>query len=464
MICLNMLEKRGNLEKIKTPENVRQIIHRLTENGFEAYAVGGCVRDALLGRKPQDWDITTSAKPEEVKALFRRTIDTGIEHGTVTIMMDKEGYEVTTYRLDGEYEDHRHPKEVLFTPSLIEDLKRRDFTINAMAYNDETGIVDKFDGRGDMEKKQIRAVGDAVCRFDEDALRMLRAVRFAGQLGFEIEEKTLDGIREKAPTLTHVSAERIRTELAKLLCSKGPEELFVAKETGLTRIFMPEFDRMCETKQNNPHHCMDVAHHSMKVVQNVRSIYEREGFEREKDFVILVFAALLHDVAKPLCKTTDEDGVDHFYNHGEKGAEMAKKILHRLRFDNETIGTVTKMVRWHDDRYQGGRRGMRRAMNRIGVDVMPYLFALQEADLSAQSEYMREEKMAELAAAKLLYEEVLQAGEAVTVKDLAVSGKDLIEAGVKQGPAIGECLNRLLDNVMEHPEWNEKEILLRMLK
>ncbi|MBP3702725.1 MAG: CCA tRNA nucleotidyltransferase [Lachnospiraceae bacterium] len=455
-------------EKLKIPENVRWIIHTLQEHNFEAYAVGGCVRDTLLGRVPQDWDITTSAKPEEVKALFRRTIDTGIEHGTVTVMIGKEGYEVTTYRVDGEYADHRHPREVVFTPELKEDLRRRDFTINAMAYNDRTGIVDEFRGREDMKNGKIRAVGNPLERFDEDALRMLRAIRFAGQLGFEIEENTIAAIHEKVDILRYVSAERIQVELVKLLNSKEPEKIFIAQKTGLTKIFLPEFDMMCETGQNNPHHYLDVAHHSMEAVRYVRRIFlkgmEADIFHREKDSSILTLAALLHDVAKPLCKTVDEKGIDHFYGHDKRGAELSVQILRRLKFDNETIKIVSQIIKYHDYRYDGGRKAMRRFMNRVGVDNIPYLFALQEADLSAQSEYMREEKTAKLEQAKELFLSIRQAGEAVTVKELAVTGKDLLEAGVKQGPEIGRCLACLLDMVLENPELNEREHLLELLK
>ncbi len=451
------------MKTMRIPADVSHIIHMLNENGHEAYAVGGCVRDVLLGREPQDWDITTSARPEEVKALFRRTIDTGIEHGTVTIMIDKTGYEVTTYRVDGEYEDHRHPKEVLFTPNLTEDLKRRDFTINAMAYNEESGIVDKFGGKEDMERHLIRAVGNPTDRFNEDALRMLRAIRFAGQLDFHIEETTLGAIKEISQTLDHVSAERIRVELTKLLCSQGPEKMLIAREVGLTQVFLPEFDQMCETKQNNPHHYLDVANHSIEAVKKVNEIYQRGDFPRSKDQIILVFAALLHDVAKPLCQTTDEEGIDHFFNHDIKGAELAGQIIRRLKFDNETWGIVTKMIQFHDYRYEGGKRALRRLMNRVGMKTMPYLFALQEADLLAQSEYMRSEKLQRLEQAKQLYREIVAAGEAVTVKDLAVTGKDLIEAGVKQGPEIGQCLATLLDRVLEEPELNHRDTLMQIL-
>ena len=279
------------MHSFKLPENVNYIIRTLSEHGCEGYAVGGCVRDMLLGRTPQDWDITTSAKPEQVKEIFSHTIDTGIEHGTVTVMLGHEGYEVTTYRIDGEYEDARHPKEVTFTANLVEDLKRRDFTINAMAYNETAGLVDVFDGAGDLERKVIRCVGNPTERFTEDALRMLRAVRFAGQLGFSITPETKEGVRTLAPSIQKVSAERIQAELVKLLVSDHPEEIRTAYELGLTAQFLPEFDRMMETGQQNIHHCYTVGEHTIHAVCGVR-----------KDKVLRL-TMLLHDVAKPLCVT-----------------------------------------------------------------------------------------------------------------------------------------------------------------
>ena len=249
------------MEKLRLPEAVTSIIRTLESHGYEAYAVGGCVRDSLLGRAPSDWDITTSALPAQVKRLFRRTVDTGLQHGTVTVLMENEGYEVTTYRVDGVYEDGRHPKEVTFTASLEEDLKRRDFTINAMAYNPGTGIVDLFSGMTDMEHKIIRCVGDPLERFTEDALRIMRAVRFSAQLGFSIQDQTKQALSVLAPNLKLVSAERIRTELVKLLVSPHPDYLRTAYEAGITRIFFPEWDACMETPQNTPHHCYSVGEH-----------------------------------------------------------------------------------------------------------------------------------------------------------------------------------------------------------
>ena len=289
--------------KLILPENVSRIIDTLMRAGYEAYAVGGCIRDSLLGREPKDWDITTSASPAEVKALFPKTVDTGIAHGTVTVLLNREGFEVTTYRVDGTYEDFRHPKEVTFTPDLNEDLKRRDFTINAMAYNDTHGLIDAFDGAADLDRKIVRCVGAPKERFSEDALRMMRAVRFGAQLGFTVEEQTRSAICALAPTLKKISAERIQSELVSLLMSDHPEEMRTLYETGITKVILPEFDVMMQTAQNSPHHMYTVGEHT---IQSLAQIESKKT---------LRLAMLFHDIGKPSCKTTGEDGQDHFYGH-----------------------------------------------------------------------------------------------------------------------------------------------------
>ncbi|MCC8168390.1 MAG: CCA tRNA nucleotidyltransferase [Clostridiales bacterium] len=436
--------------EIELPEGVRRIITRLSEHGHEAYAVGGCVRDSLLGRAAHDWDITTSATPQEVKACFRRTIDTGIQHGTVTVMLGKEGYEVTTYRLDGVYEDARHPKEVTFTDSLTEDLKRRDFTINAMAYNEDRGLVDAFGGREDLENKVIRCVGNPRERFSEDALRMLRAVRFSAQLGFSIEEDTKEAVRELSPSIARISAERIREELVKLLMSGNPQEIRTVYELGLTSVFLPEFDIMMDTPQNTPHHCYTVGEHTIHAICGVPAD------------PILRITMLLHDVAKPKCRTTDENGRDHFHGHPAEGQKMAEDILRRLKFDNATIARVSRLVRWHDCRPQLADKSVRRAMNRMGEDLFPDIFAVNRADIRAQSDYMRHEKLAAVDSFESIYQEILAKGECFSLKDLAVNGNDLIAAGIKPGMEMGKLLHRLLEHVIENPEDNNKEKLLEL--
>lgn len=435
--------------KINMPQAVKEIIATLQQNNFEAYAVGGCVRDSILGREPNDWDITTSASPEEVKALFRRTIDTGIEHGTVTIMIDKVGYEVTTYRIDGKYEDGRHPTEVTFTRNLKEDLLRRDFTINAMAYNDTDGLVDIFGGLEDIERKVIRCVGDPRARFTEDALRLMRAVRFAAQLGYTIEEETREAMKEIAGNLTKISAERIQVELVKTLVSPNPFMMKDAYELGLTKYFMPEFDLAMETEQHNRHHMYTVGEHSLVATGHIRA---------DK---MLRLTMLMHDFGKPLCITTDEEGIDHYYGHPAKSEEMAEEILHRLKFDNDTIRKVCILIRHHDERIVPGLKYMRRAMARIGEEAFPELFEVQEADISAQSSYKRDIKLVNLEANRRDYEEICAKKQCVSKATLAVSGKDLIACGMKPGKEIGAVLDAMLQDVIESPEHNEKEYLLK---
>ena len=437
---------------ITLPEKVENIISTIEANGFEAYAVGGCVRDSILGRIPDDWDITTSASPQQVKALFRHTIDTGIQHGTVTVMLGREGFEVTTYRIDGEYEDSRHPKEVTFTSNLREDLKRRDFTINAMAYNNRTGLVDAFGGLEDMERKLIRCVGESQERFEEDALRMMRAVRFSAQLGYAIEEGTEQAIRKMAGNLGHISAERIQTELVKLLVSPHPDYLRICYETGITKVILPEFDRCMETAQNHPHHCYTVGEH---ILHSLREV------ERDK---VLRLAMLFHDIGKPETRTTDENGRDHFHGHSAAGETAARQILRRLRFDNDTVYKVCRLVLYHDYPVEARAKSVRRAVHKIGEDIFPYLFAVKRADILAQSDYCREEKFHKLEEIHAIYERVIEERQCVSLHTLAVTGRDLIEAGMKPGPRLGKTLEMLLQIVLEYPEENEKEKLLEYAK
>lgn len=474
--------------KIQVPEKVNRIIGVLLAHGFEAYAVGGCVRDALLSREANDWDITTSADPQEVKALFRRTIDTGIQHGTVTVMLDKEGFEVTTYRIDGEYEDGRHPKEVIFTKSLEEDLKRRDFTINAMAYNDRAGMVDIFGGVEDLENKIIRCVGVAGERFDEDALRILRAFRFSAQLGFSIEDKTVSAAAKRAENLRKISAERIRVELTKLLLSKHPDRLVAAYEHGITKIVLPEFDALMQTGQHNPNHCYNVGQHTLHVIEfagdrerqkeylkknlpefPVESVLSEKIFE-PKELQILKFAALLHDVAKPESKINTETGEEYFPEHAVKGAKKAKEVLQRLKFDNETIDYVVRLVAAHTEypafteSEENNLTLMRKMMHRLGVDLPELLWELQLSDILAQHPDALEKKLWCLAKAKSLHKAVTERGDCVSLKQLAVNGRDLMEAGVENGVRIGEVLSELLTQVIASPAMNEKEALLRYVK
>lgn len=438
--------------QIQLPAKVHKIIDTLETAGYEAYAVGGCVRDSILGRKPDDWDITTSARPEETKSLFPRTIDTGIRHGTVTVMLDKEGFEVTTYRIDGDYEDGRHPNNVTFTTSLEEDLRRRDFTINAMAYNESRGLVDLYGGLADMEAGVIRCVGDARERFTEDALRMMRAVRFSAQLGYRIDEDTQAAITALAPNLQKISAERIRTELVKLVVSPHPDHLRIAYETGITVQILPELDLCMETPQNNPHHCYTVGEHILHSMLAV---------EADK---VLRLGMLFHDIGKPQTMTVDEEGITHNKNHPAVGAEMTREILRRLKFDNDTTDKVTKLVLYHDQEIAATKAGVRRALNRMGGEIFAMMFAVRRADIEAQSDYQREEKIQSLAYIERLYQEVKEQGDAVSLKDLAITGSDLIAQGMKPGKQVGAVLQELLDRVLEDPSCNTQEKLLEITK
>lgn len=438
--------------EIQIPEKVNKIIHTLQEHGYEAYAVGGCVRDSFLGREPMDWDITTSAMPEETKALFPHTFDTGIEHGTITVLLDHEGFEVTTYRVDGKYEDSRHPKEVIFVRNLQEDLLRRDFTINAMAYNEKEGLVDIFGGMDDLKAGIIRCVGNAQARFSEDALRILRGIRFAAQLGFELEDETREGMRLLAPTLRKISAERIQVELVKTLTSSRPDLLREAWKLGITKEFLPEFDLAMETTQETVHHMYTVGEHILHTLLEVRP-------DR-----ILRLTMLLHDIGKPYMKTMDADGVAHFKGHPEKSSELANEILHRLKFDNDTIRKVTKLVRYHDHRMPVTPAHVRCAVHEIGEDLFPLYLEVRRADVAAQSMYQRKAKVADIDGVEKLYHEIMERKECVSLKTLAVTGKDLIAAGMKPGKEIGQMLEHFLDLVLEHPELNQKEELLKRIE
>ena len=387
--------------KIPIPEEVNSILVKLQKSGYEAYIVGGCVRDALLGREPNDWDITTSALPLEVKRIFVKTVDTGLQHGTVTVLAGGKGYEVTTYRVDGVYEDGRHPKEVTFTPSLREDLQRRDFTINAMAYREPGVLVDLFGGQKDLEDGVIRAVGDPSQRFSEDALRILRAIRFSAQLGYRIEEETLRAASELAPTLRKISAERIRVELEKTITSDHPDLLRTAYEAGITAIFLPEFDLCMETRQNNPHHCYTVGEHTLK------------GMELIRNDRVLRLTMLIHDMGKPSCLTTDDKGIDHFYGHQEVSADLARTILRRLKYDNDTIRKVVTLVRYHDMQIRLTASAVRKAVVKIGEDLFPLFLEVK-----------------------------------------------LIQMGVKPGREVGSILAQMLEDVLDVPVHNDREYLL----
>ena len=440
--------------KISLPKEVKYIIEQLNSAGFEAYAVGGCVRDSLLERVPNDWDITTSATPQEIKSAFRRTVDTGIKHGTVTVLIGGEGYEVTTFRIDGEYSDHRRPDGVTFTRELSEDLLRRDFTINAMAYSEGTGLVDLYGGVDDLKKGIIRCVGNPDDRFNEDALRIMRAVRFGAQLGFDIDEATRTAAAKHAAELSQVSAERIETELTKLLVSPHPEKIMDMYELGITSVVLPEFDRMINTPQNTPYHRFDVGRHTIEVMKNVPASK------------VMRYAALLHDVGKPDTRTTDNNGQDHFKGHAKVSEGIAETVLKRLRMDNDTIRDVKNIVLWHDFGLKGGitKKSVRKMLSKMGKEYFDFYVQIKRADIMGQSDYRADVSIDILNQIIVFHDEIIEEGNALTISDLAIGGKDLIEMGIKPGPEMGEILRQLLDRVLEEPELNTKENLGEIIK
>ena len=393
---------------ITLPTKVKQIISRLEKADFEAYAVGGCVRDSILKRSPEDWDITTSAKPEEVKKLFSTTIDTGLQHGTVTVVIEKEGFEVTTFRLDGDYTDGRHPDRVAFTSSLTEDLRRRDFTINAMAYSEKTGLIDEFDGERDLEDGVIRAVGEAKERFSEDALRMLRAIRFAGQLNFKIEEKTFDAIKELSPNIAKVSVERIAKELEKLLLSGNPEYIALVYETGIFSVIAPEVAMLFENGE----------------ISASTKALSRASFPEKKELYQIRLAIFLEGL----------------------GADKAAKLLKRLQLDNDTINTVKKLLELSLREVENNETDMRRTVKEAGYKMMPLLLEMRRAKGLKDN--------------KDLYQTVIDNGYCTSISELNINGKDLMDAGIPKGALIGSTLERLLELVIEKPELNTRESLL----
>lgn len=443
------------------PAKVRTIISRLQDAGYEAYAVGGCVRDSYMGRIPNDWDITTNALPAQVKEIFRRTIDVGIEHGTVKVMMGNDGYEVTTYRIDGEYEDSRHPKEVTFTSDLAEDLRRRDFTINAMAYSEKTGLVDLFGGMQDLKDGVIRAVGDPAERFDEDALRMLRALRFSAAFDFKIEDETAKAISRLCGNLANISAERIRTELEKLICSDHPGRLRQAYDLGVTAVIFPEWDVMTECEQVTPHHFTNVGDHTIVALEYIVKHFHDID---KKENRILRIATMLHDIAKPAKKFRGDDGADHFKGHPEEGVAMAESFLRRLKYDNDTIKRVKKLVRFHDDTPELTYPSVRRFIVDVEASNMDNLMRLKLADLYAHTDYKREEKLRRIETLDEMYRQIIKDGDCLSVSSLAVRGNDLMAEGIPAGPAIGAALSKLLEAVLDDPSVNEREKLLDIIR
>ncbi|HEY9062365.1 MAG TPA: CCA tRNA nucleotidyltransferase [Pseudobacteroides sp.] len=436
---------------ILLPDDVLSIITRLNTAGYEAFAVGGCVRDSLLNKTPKDWDITTNSLPHNTKSLFEKTIDTGLKHGTVTVVINNESYEITTYRIDGEYSDNRRPDSVEFTASLKEDLSRRDFTVNALAYNPSLGVIDYFEGINDLDDKVIRAVRNADERFKEDALRMLRAIRFSAQLGFRIESQTLKAISQNKELINNISPERIREELTKILVSPNPSKLLLLHDTGLLKFVLPEFESCIGIEQNNPYHMYNVDQHTILAVS---------GIECDK---ILRWTMLLHDIGKAVTKTTDSEGIDHFHGHQSVSVDLALSILKRLRFDNKSIDIILKLIKHHDMRVAPDNVSIKKALKTLGKEAIFLLLKVKEADIRAQNTKFLESRLVDLAKIKCMAGEIIESNECFSLDSLAISGDDLINLGISQGRNIGIILNKLLDMVIESPQLNTYSHLCRIV-
>ena len=435
-------------QMMNLPEQVRRALARLEDAGYEAFVVGGAVRDHVRGADTgTDWDITTSALPEETETVFSgyRVIETGMKHGTVTVLLDGEPLEITTYRVDGGYSDHRHPDEVRFTRSLREDLRRRDFTMNAMAYSPRTGVVDPFGGQADLAAGVVRCVGEPDRRFQEDALRILRALRFASALGMGIHPDTARAARDNRGLLTSVAAERVRVELTKLLCGADAERVLL-EFPDILSVPLPEIGAMVCFDQHNPHHDRDVWAHTAAVTAAIPAQ------------PVLRWAALLHDVGKPPCFSLAEDGVGHFYGHAAESARMADGILRRLRFNTDSREEIVRLIRYHDLPIQPERRPVKRLMNKLGPDTVRRLIELHKADTRGQSAICAG-RIAEYDAVAVVLDEILNEKECFSLKDLAVNGTDMMSIGLA-GRDIGRALNACLTAVMEEKLPNERTALL----
>ncbi len=424
--------------RVSIPEYALDVVSRLEEFGFEAYVVGGCVRDSLMGRSPADWDVCTAATPQEVLRVFKRfhVIKTGLKHGTVTVRSRHQNVEVTTFRLDGHYSDNRHPDAVTFVSRVEEDLARRDFTINAMAYSPTRGLVDAFGGQQDLADGVIRCVGEPDERFHEDGLRILRALRFAARFGFALERETAYSIRRNRMLLENISAERLFKELKGILCGAGVRDILLAFPEVFCS-FMPQLAPMVGFEQHNPYHLYDVWTHTVHTVAAVRADEQ------------LRLTMLLHDAGKPQVFSRGEDGVGHFYGHPAVSEKIAREVLQQLKSDNATRDVVSTLVRYHDADLPTSKPGMRRWVGRLGEQLMPLLFEVKAADMAGQSDVNRECRLAALRAARLLYEEVCEEPHAFTVKDLALNGRDLMQMGMQPGPAMREVLELLLAEVQD---------------
>ncbi|ONI38597.1 hypothetical protein AN639_11140 [Candidatus Epulonipiscium fishelsonii] len=435
----------------KIPQDAIIIITILEAKGFEAYIVGGCVRDILMDRTPNDWDITTSATPAQVKQIFKRTYDTGIEHGTVTVIISEEHFEVTTFRTEDKYEDFRRPASVSFVTDINTDLSRRDFAMNAIAYHPERGFIDPYNGKIDIEHKMISSVRNATDRFSEDALRILRAVRFSAQLGFSIDGQTTQGIVECKSLLSFISKERIRDEFTKICLSNNVYHIDKLYELGLLEYIVPEFVPLYTTEQNHPHHIYNVAQHTIEVMKGVPSD------------VVLRYAALLHDIGKYKTQTVDKEGIHHFKGHALVSEKIAKKVLKDLKWDNNTIKEVCLLVKYHDYHLDQVITSVliKKLLRELSEPLFDKLVILHEADARAQNPAKLDKKLMLINKIKFLKNEITQNNECYTLKDLAINGLDILNLNIVDDKRkIGTLLEYALDYVLENPTQNQQEILI----
>lgn len=435
--------------KITLPRLPLLVIETLEKNGFECFAVGGCVRDILSDKEVHDWDFTTSAMPDEIIKTFSSytTVDIGKKFGTICVIIEGESFEITTYRTDGEYADSRHPDFVSFSKNLIDDLSRRDFTVNAMAYNDRVGLVDEFDGITDLEYGVIRCVGEPDVRFEEDALRIMRALRFASTFGYSIESKTSESILKNKDRLSLVSSERIIVELNKLLCGDYVD-FILRRYKDVIAAIIPEISVMFNFNQKSMHHNKDLWRHTVSAVKNT------------PPSDILRMTMLLHDLGKPMTVSTDKTGHCHFHNHPKLSCAMANTILKRLKYPSSFINTVCLLIENHDNRLTPDSYTVKKCMRDLTADKTRMLLTIQRADILAQSQYKREEKLSTLDSVCKEFERILASGECYSLENLAINGKDIIHLGVVRGETIGKVLSLLLEEVMKDEVENERDALL----
>ncbi len=436
--------------QLNAPKAVREALRRLSAAGFEAYAVGGCVRDSLRGEDPEDWDITTAALPKEVEAVFSdcRCVETGLAHGTVTILVEKMPLEITTFRIDGAYRDARHPQSVTFSRSLREDLVRRDFTVNTLCWNEQRGVVDLCGGLYDLQNGVLRAVGDPQRRFSEDALRILRGVRFQSTLGFTVEPETAKAMLAAREKLSHIAAERIREEFSKLLCGKAVRSA-ASRFSPVLTVFLPELAPLIGCEQNTPYHCFDVFEHTLAAL---------EAAPPEEALRLCMF---FHDFGKPACRTVDANGVAHFKGHAAVSAQLTEQILRRLRYPNRTVRRVVRLVELHDTKAPRDRVQARKLLSAVGADDYRALIAIKRADSRGKAQPHAIDDRLE--AMERFLDDILRDGDCVRLCDLALGGNDLVAAGIPVGAQIREALEGLLDAVMDGRCPNEKDALLSFL-